>query len=87
MAKYKIEISATAEKQIRKLDKAQQTRVLRAVKSLSLEPRPPGTRKLRGYEDVYRIRVGTHRVLYSIESRRLLVIVLKVGHRRNVYRE
>ena len=65
MAKYKIEISATAERQIRKLDKTEQIRVLRAVKSLTIEPRPSGTRKLRGYEDVYRIRVGTHRVLYS----------------------
>lgn len=87
MAKYRIEVSATAEKQIRKLDKADQIRVLRAIQNLAKEPRPPGTRKLRGYEDVYRIRVGTYRILYSIESGRLLIIVLKVGHRRDVYRE
>lgn len=87
MAKYRIEVSATAEKQIRKLNKADQIRVLRAIQNLAKEPRPPGTRKLRGYEDVYRVRVGTHRILYSIESGRLLIIVLKVGHRRDVYRE
>lgn len=87
MAKYRIEVSATAEKQIRKLNKADQIRVLRAIQNLAKEPRPPGTRKLRGYEDVYRIRVGTYRILYSIESGRLLIIVLKVGHRRDVYRE
>lgn len=87
MAKYRIEVSATAEKQIRKLNKADQIRVLRAIRNLAKEPRPPGTRKLRGYEDVYRIRVGTYRILYSIESGRLLIIVLKVGHRRDVYRE
>lgn len=87
MAKYRIEVSATAEKQIRKLNKADQIRVLRAIQNLTKEPRPPGTRKLRGYEDVYRIRVGTYRILYSIESGRLLIIVLKVGHRRDVYRE
>ncbi len=87
MAKYRIEVSATAEKQIRKLTKADQIRVLRAVQKLAKEPRPPGTRKLRDYEDVYRIRVGTHRILYSIESGRLLIIILKVGHRRDVYQE
>ena len=87
MAKYRIEVSATAEKQIRKLNKADQIRVLRAIQNLAKEPRPPGTRRLRGYEDVYRIRVGTYRILYSIESGRLLIIVLKVGHRRDVYRE
>lgn len=87
MAKYRLEVSATAEKQIRKLNKADQIRVLRAIQNLAKEPRPPGTRKLRGYEDVYRIRVGTYRILYSIESGRLLIIVLKVGHRRDVYRE
>ncbi len=87
MAKFRLEISATAEKQMRKLDKTDQIRVLRAVQNLAREPRPPGTRKLRGYEDVYRIRVGSHRILYSIESRRLLIIILKVGHRRDIYRE
>lgn len=87
MAKYRIEVSATAQKQIRKLNKADQIRVLRAIQNLAKEPRPPGTRKLRGYEDVYRIRVGTYRILYSIESGRLLIIVLKVGHRRDVYWE
>lgn len=87
MAKYRIEVSATAEKQIRRLNKAEQIRVLRSVQALAEEPRPRGTRKLRGYENVYRIRVGKHRILYSIESRRLLIIVLKAGNRRDVYRE
>ncbi len=87
MAKYRVEVSATAEKQLRKLEKADQIRVLRAAQNLAQEPRPAGTRKLRGYEDVYRIRVGTHRILYSIEAGRLLIIILKIGHRRDVYQE
>ena len=86
MANYRIELSATAEKQIRKLGQENQIRVLRAIKRLGGEPHPPGSRKLRGYEDVYRIRVGTFRVLYSIENDRLLIIVLKVGHRKDIYR-
>ena len=56
------------------------------MSALAEEPRPPGSRKLTGSEDVFRIRVGDYRVLYSVEQRRLIVIVFKVGHRRDVYR-
>ena len=50
------------------------------------EPRPAGCRKVQGYDDVYRIRVGRIRVLYSIDGRRIIVTVLKVAHRREIYR-
>ena len=86
MASYSVEVSATAEKQIRKLERSEQVRVLRAITALAHEPRPRGSRKLAGFDDVYRIRVGVLRVLYGIEGRRLLVIVLKVGQRKDVYR-
>jgi len=86
MARYRIEVSATAEKQLRKLGQADRVRVLRAVKELALEPRPTGCRKLQGYDDVFRIRVGTFRVLYSIDGRRIIVTVLKVANRKDVYR-
>jgi mRNA interferase RelE/StbE len=86
MASYKIEVSATAERQIRKLGKADQLRVLRAIQSLASDPYPTGVRKLHGYEDIFRIRVGTFRILYSVAARMLVVIVLKVGHRKDVYR-
>ncbi len=86
MASFRIEVSATAEKQIRKLPREDQIRVLRAIRPLERDPRPPGSRKIRGYDDVYRIRVGTYRVLYRVEDDRLVVILLKVGNRRDVYR-
>jgi len=86
MASYRIEVSATAERQLRKLARPEQVQVLRAIHALASEPRPRGCRKLAGYDDVFRIRVGVHRILYSVEATRLLVIVLKVGHRRDVYR-
>ncbi len=63
MASFRIEVSATAEKQIRKLSRDDQVRVLRAIRPLAREPYPAGARKVRGYEDVFRIRVGTFRVL------------------------
>ena len=86
MASYRIEVSATAEKQIRKLPRDEQMRVLRAIRPLANEPNPPGSRRVRGYDDVFRIRVGTYRVLYRVEGRRLLIIILKIGHRREIYR-
>ena len=86
MARYDIEISATAEKQIRKIPQKDQIAVFRRIQELATEPRPQGSRKLQGYDDVYRIRVRSYRILYSIEDKHLIIIILKVGHRRDVYR-
>jgi len=86
MASYRIEVSATAEKQICKLPRKDQLRVLRAIRPLATEPVPPGSRRVRGYDDVFRIRVGTYRILYRVVGRRLLIIILKTGHRREIYR-
>jgi len=86
MATYEIEVSATAERQLRKLPRPDQIRVLRAIQALSRDPRPPGCRKLAGHDDVFRVRIGRYRVLYAIADGRLLVIVLKVGDRKDVYR-
>ena len=58
MASYSIEVSATADKQIQRLGRSDQVRIARAIWRLATEPFPPGCRKLRGYEDVFRIRVG-----------------------------
>ena len=86
MARYEIEISRTAEKQLRKLPHADRQRVARRMSSLALDPFPKGTRKLAGYEDVFRVRVGPYRVLYSVGTKTLIIIILKVGHRGDVYR-
>ena len=59
---------------------------MRRIRDLAADPHPPGMRKLQGYADVFRIRVGTYRVLYSVESARLVIVVLKVGQRKDVYR-
>ncbi|MBW2704249.1 MAG: type II toxin-antitoxin system RelE/ParE family toxin [Deltaproteobacteria bacterium] len=86
MASYKIEVSATAEKQLRKLGKENRHRIIEAISSLAKTPRPTGCRKLKGFEDVYRIRVGTYRLIYNINNKQVLIIILKVGHRKHVYR-
>lgn len=86
MTSYRVEVSATAERQLRKLPRGDQIRIVRTMQALSIDPRPPGCRTLSGCDDVYRVRVGRYRVLYEIEGRRLVVIVLKVGDRKDVYR-
>ena len=86
MAHYRVEVSRTAEKQLRKLKAPDQGRVVHALMGLADDPHPPGSRKLSGYSDVFRIRVGVYRILYSVEGRRLIVIILKIGHRKDVYR-
>lgn len=86
MARYSVEISRTAEKQLKKLNRRDQRRVARAMLALADDPRPQGSRKLIGYDDVFRIRVGQYRVLYSVSDRKLIIIILKLGHRRDIYR-
>ncbi len=86
MGSYEIEISRTAEKQLKKLPTDDQLRVVRAVLALAEEPHPRGSRRLSGYDDVFRVRVGRYRVLYSVFESRLVIIILKVGHRKDVYR-
>ena len=85
MARYEIEISRTAERQLRKLPRNDQQRLTRKILTLAIDPFPRGVRKRSGYDDVYRIRVGSYRVLYSVSTTTLIVIVLKVGQRRDAY--
>ncbi len=79
MARHSIEISRTAEKQLKKLKRVDQRRVVNAIVALAADPRPPGSRKLAGYDDVFRIRVGRYRVLYSVSGKKLVIIILKIG--------
>ncbi len=54
--------------------------------ALAENPSPRGVRKLSGYDDVFRIRVGNYRILFSVSEAEVIIIVLKIGHRRDVYR-
>ena len=84
---YTVEVAPAADRQIRKLDRETQRRVLTSLEKLGHEPRPQGSVKLQSAEDLYRVRVGDYRIIYEISDRRLLVLVLKVGHRSEVYKE
>ncbi len=86
MASYSVELTRTAEKQLRRVAKRDRSRLLDAIEALGTKPRPQGARKLQGYEDIYRIRVGQYRVVHEVIDDRVLVIVLKLGHRKDIYR-
>ena len=84
--RYSIEFQPSARKALESLPRTIQSRISRAINALVDEPHPYGSKKLSGEHDVWRIRVGDYRVLYTIENLRLVIWVLKIGHRREVYR-
>ena len=86
MVPRRLEISRTAEKQLRELPAPAQRRIVNAVLALPHDPHPHGARKLSGHDDVFRIRVGVYRVTYSVADEVLVIIILKIGHRKDVYR-
>ena len=83
---YRVQIKASAVRFLRKLEAKTKARLLVAISGLSDEPRPPGCRKIAGVAGLWRIRVGTHRIVYQIWEKELVVLVVKVGHRSDVYR-
>ena len=84
MARYRVIVRKSDAKDLKGISKKDVRRILAAIKSLGDDPRPPGTKKLSGQER-YRLRQGNYRILYSIEDDRLIVCVVKVGDRRDVY--
>ena len=84
MAKYSVLYADGFYRSLKFLPKKDVTRILRKTQALADDPRPRGSQKLSG-EERYRLRQGDYRILYSIEDDRLIVTVVKVGHRRQVY--
>lgn len=84
--RYSVGYESTARKELDKLDKQIARRVARAVSALGANPRPAGCRRLVGYDDLWRIRVGDYRVIYTIRDTELIVLALRIAHRSDVYR-
>ena len=84
---YEVQILPKAARQIKALSVEVRQDILLTIRSLANEPRPIGVKKLSGEKDVYRVRVGNYRVLYRIIDKVLVVVVVSVGHRREVYRD
>lgn len=87
MAKYRVVIKPSASKEIDAVgQKKDRQRIVLRIQSPGENPRPFGCEKLSGHLDWYRVREGNYRILYSIDDKKLLVDVVKVGHRKDVYR-
>lgn len=84
--RYRIEFRPAAERSFLKLPASLRARLRPHIDGLAAEPRPHGAKKLTGSRDRWRIRVGDYRVIYEIHGEVLLVLVLALGHRREVYR-
>ncbi|MGZ8944570.1 MAG: type II toxin-antitoxin system RelE family toxin [Methylococcaceae bacterium] len=86
MTVYRIEIKQSAKKELAQLPKTIAEKIAMQIKALADNPRPNGCKKLVGTEHSYRIRINDYRVLYSIFDQELVIQVIKLGHRRDIYR-
>jgi mRNA interferase RelE/StbE len=85
MASYELAFKKSVVKDLRVLPKQDVKRIMQRIRSLADDPRPEGYEKLSSQER-YRVRQGIYRIIYEIDDNRLIVLVVKVGHRRDVYR-
>lgn len=85
MANYRLQIKPSAVKELEAIQLKDRKRLVAKLRRLAKEPRPDGCEKLSGH-DKYRVRQGDYRVLYSVDDSEQSVVVVKIGHRRDVYR-
>ena len=86
MSRYRVEIARRAVKSVAQLPRREQQRIRAAIDLLADGPRPPGCVAVADEESVYRVRVSNYRILYEVIDGRLVIQVVRVGHRRDVYR-
>ena len=83
---YIIEFTTSAIRELKTLERAIQRRIATHIDSLAGKPFPAGSKKLQGEPNLYRIRVGDYRILYRVDGKRVTILIVKIGHRRDVYR-
>lgn len=83
---YDVVYTSAAARQLRKLDHVARDRVVRTIEILRTTPRPPQAKKLAGRSEQWRVRTGNYRIIYRIADQQLVIVVVAVGHRRDVYR-
>jgi len=83
---YEVKFNPGADRALSKLDLQDQRRIIRRVEDLAVDPRPPGVKKLEGPDALWRIRVGDYRVIYQIFDKVLVIVIVTIGHRGDVYR-
>ena len=86
MASYRVEIARSAAKDLRGIDRKWIPRIVAAIETLESDPRSASCKKLVGSDHTYRLRIGNYRVVYDIQDDTLIILVVRVRHRRDVYR-
>jgi mRNA interferase RelE/StbE len=87
VARFRLSIKASAAKELEAVgSQADRRRIVGKIQTLADDPRPRGSQKLAGYDDRYRLRQGSYRIVYHIDDEADLVTIYKIGHRRDVYR-
>jgi mRNA interferase RelE/StbE len=83
---YSVRYAESAARSLKKLPRGPQVRIAARIEGLAENPHPPGTRKMTGEAHAYRIRIGDYRVVYDVLEDAIVVLVLRIGHRKDVYR-
>jgi mRNA interferase RelE/StbE len=83
---YRIELTPKAERDFNSLDGSVRRRIKQRIDSLAENPFPSGIKKIEGEDELYRLRVGDYRILYQVKGKILLVLIIGIGHRRDIYR-
>ncbi|MEM9216299.1 MAG: type II toxin-antitoxin system RelE/ParE family toxin [Cyanobacteria bacterium P01_F01_bin.150] len=87
MSRYRIEFLKTAKKELAKLPQPIQRRIAAKIHALLLDPYPPDSKKLKNGNGRFRIRVGDYRIIYRLENAQLVILVIQIGHRRDIYKQ
>lgn len=83
---YEVVLSKTAEKNLMKIPVKIVKQIIPTLQELANNPRPAGCKKLKGFSNIWRVRVGDYRIIYSIEDQILLVDIREIGHRKEIYK-
>ena len=87
MKSFDIQWKSSAKKELRKIDRTKISKILKDIEALSQEPYPTNHKKILGTEHIYRIKIGNYRVIYSVENQKLIIEIIRVRHRKEVYRK
>lgn len=83
---YRLFIEKSAQKSLDKINNPSQDKIINAIQNLSKDQKPSGVKKLSG-RDAWRIRIGNHRVIYEIDDKQQIILVVDIGHRKDIYRK
>ncbi|MBD3616644.1 MAG: type II toxin-antitoxin system RelE/ParE family toxin [Gracilimonas sp.] len=82
---WKVQIERKAQKELKKIPDPYKSNIIDTIEQLTEDARPPGCTKLKGASDLWRVRVNDYRVVYQIKDEQLLILVIRIGHRKDIY--